>query len=566
MACSGDLYAIVLVSTLVSVFILISISHSCEESGIECYFNQTSKSLDIFYIVISSVGSAVFLLYAVILARNKINGNSVQSGLNIKKGEVLKNVFLFIFTFVITVRCINEIEHEYCMIKRFEEATSSGYINQSCAYNPELVIYDNIDRLMYIIFCVIQCGFLFSTLGSRFHKSLVQFFTFTIYITNTVNLVHTLVDSYMSAETEDRKDFQSCLLPGVNITECHENSSFDFLKKFSEISKVEVSFLCMILMFELASVVENPTNAHNETHTEGGNNDDSNCIEVICTDRTSVNGVSNQTSVNNAESSSGHDINESTRLLPNSESISTTNNTDMMIHRQSFWTICCGIGIAISLLLALYVRISFLEHKDTFIISDTTDKSEVLSHLSNVYIAYFVYQMVIKAVMITLLIFAFKMKEPNTRTRINQSDRFHNSIISVSFSGSFIALLVQILGCIISTPLTHNTILIAVKNVVNIIEISLQRFVLLKIYCPRSPATTLSMPLIFFILSFMNGELWLIDNWFGITPYEQFVIRIMLNVNIEKVFSQFVLGFVCFFRIESFVTFFELYCDVKIKN
>ena len=62
MACSGDLYAIVLVGTLVSVFILISISQSCEERGNECYFNPTSKHLDIFYIVISSVGSAVFLM------------------------------------------------------------------------------------------------------------------------------------------------------------------------------------------------------------------------------------------------------------------------------------------------------------------------------------------------------------------------------------------------------------------------------------------------------------------------------------------------------------------------
>lgn len=486
MACSGDLYAIVLVGTLVSVCILISISQSCEERGNECYFNQTSKHLDIFYIVISSVGSAVFLIYAVILARNKINGNSVQSGLTIKKGEVLKKVFLFIFTCVITIKCIIEIEHEQCMINRFDEANSSGYINQSCAYNPEMVKYDKMDRLMYIVFCIIQCGFLFSTIGSRFNKSyLVQFFTFTIYMTNAVNLVHALVESYMSAETEDRKHFQSCLLPGLNITECPENASYDVVKQFGEISEVEVSFLCMILMFELASVdgiVQhgNPMNEHNETHTEDGNNDDRNSIVVISTDRTSVNGVSNQhqiprsqeiestsvsnagsssrhvigesTSDSNAETSSRHDMNESTLLLPNSESISTTSNTDMMIHRQSFWTICCGIGIAISLVLGLYVRIAFIEDKGTFIIFDTTDKSEVLSHLSNIYIEYFVYQMVIKAVMITLLMFVFNIKDASTPTRICQSDRFHNSIMSVSFSGSFIALLVQLWGCIIMTP------------------------------------------------------------------------------------------------------------------
>ena len=206
-----------------------SLSQFCEEPTNECYFNPTSKHFDIFYIVFSSVGSVVFLIYSVVLARNKINGNGVQLGLTIKKSESLKKMFLFIFTCAITVRCIIEIEHGNCMITHFEEANSLGYINQSCAYNPEMVSYDNMDRLMYIIFCIIQCGFLFSTIGSRFHKSyLVQFFTFTIYMTNTVYLVHTLVESYMSAATEDRRHFKSCLLPGVNITECPVNTSYGF--------------------------------------------------------------------------------------------------------------------------------------------------------------------------------------------------------------------------------------------------------------------------------------------------------------------------------------------------
>ena len=356
-----------------------------------------------------------------------------------------------------------------------------------------------------------------------------------------------------------------------------------FFKKFGEISEVELSFLCMILMFELASVdgiVQhgNSMNENNETNDEGRSNGDENWTVVTYSGINGVNDVSNphqtssaqeneSTRINNGETSSLHDMDESTPLLPNSESsISTRSNTDMMIHRQSFWTISFGIAIAISLLLALYFRVSFLEDKDTFIIYDTTDKSEVLSKLSNLYIGYFVYQMVIKTVMIAVLVFVIKMKSASTPARICQSDRFHNSIISVSFSGSFIALLIQLWGCIISTPLTHNTILIAVKNVGTIIEISLQRFVLLKIYHLPSPSTKLSMALIFFILSFMNGKFWLIDNWFGLTPYEQFVMRVMLDPKIEKVFSKFVLAFLCFFRIESFVAFYEVYCDVKIQK
>lgn len=147
------------------------------------------------------------------------------------------------------------------MITHFEEANSLGYINQSCAYNPELENYSNIDRLMYIIFCIIQCGFMFFTIGAKFDK-LYLVFTFTIYVTNTVNLAQELVNPYMSAENKDQAHFQSCLLPDVNITECPMNTFYDFFKKFSEISKIELSFLCMILMFEFASV--------DGKNTEGG--------------------------------------------------------------------------------------------------------------------------------------------------------------------------------------------------------------------------------------------------------------------------------------------------------
>lgn len=525
---SGVLYAIVLVGTLVSVFILITISQSCEERGNECYFNPTTKHINIFYIVISSVGSAVFLIYTVILARNKITGNGAQPGLTTKNSDVLKKLILFIFTCAISGKCIIEIVYKNCMNNRFEEAYSSGYINKSCAYNPETMQYSTIDRVMHIIFCIIQCGFIFSTIDSKFNKSfLVQVFSFTIYMTNTVNLVHILVESFLSAKTEDQKHFQSCLPPGVNITECPVDKGYSLFKRFGEISEIELSFLCMILMFELASVDGNSTNEHQST------------------------------SINNTETSSRHGVDESTRLLPSSGS----SVTDMMIHRQSFCTICFGIVTASSFLLAMYFRMSLLDDEYTLIISNTTDKSEVLPNLSINDIGDFVYQMVTKAVMIALLMLVIRMKSTSTHASILQLDRFHNFIISVSFSGSFIGLLVQLWSCM-TIPLTPNTILIAVKNVVTVIEISLQRFALLKIYHPCSP---LSMVLILFVLSCMNGELWAFYSWYGITPYEHFVGRLVLNDKIEEVVSQFVLGFLCFFRIESLVVFYEWYCAVKIK-
>lgn len=526
---SGVLYAVVLVGILVSVFILILSSQSCEERGNECYFNPTMKHIDIFYIVISSVGSAVFLIYAVILACKKITGNGAQSEQTTKHSDVLKKLILFIFTCAITVKCIIEIVHKNCMNNRYEEAYSSGYINKSCAYNPKTMQYNTIDRVMHIIFCIIQCGFIFSTINSKFNKSfLVQVFSFTIYMTNSINLVHILVESFLSAKSEDQRHFHSCLLPGLNITECPVGSSYSFFKSFGGISEIELSFLCMILMFELASVDGNSTNEHQWT------------------------------SVNNTETSSRDGVDYSIHLLPSSGS----SVTDMMIHRQSFCTICFGIVTASSFLLAMYFRISILlEDDDTFIISNTTDKSEVLPNLSINDIGDFVYQMVTKAVMIALLMLVIKMKSTSTHASILQLDSFHNFIISVSYSASFIGLLVQLWSCMI-IPLTPNTILIAVKNVVTGIEISLQRFALLKIYHPCSP---LSMVLILFVLSCMNGELWVFYNWYGITPDEHFVGRQVLTDKIEEVVSKFVLGFLCFFHIESLLVFYEWYCAVKIK-
>ncbi|XP_052067913.1 uncharacterized protein LOC127707434 [Mytilus californianus] len=556
---------IVLLTVLTTTFVIQIKLSTCDSHECDSYIHP--RNIYIFNMVLCIIGIAALFLYLILWSVNEKNEETVQMRQHKSKTDMLTKVFMWIFTFFITIFSMITILNVKEKMNHFKDLNSTGIINSTCKYK---LSYDESIfnfKIVQIIFCLIQSMFLQLTFGIRFYRSiLIKVVTFFIFWANASHFVLILVNAYTSSEDNSRNSYKECTLR--QTTDWSVKQAYDVFAHFCKPMEGQYSVLCMLQIFEVSSIGVRyccTSKQGNQKHKSQSTLEHANNEEKPLLSR-------HKTDDKDADSKNLN-IDPLTNERPenackDAENLSVNVDRTKALKELAFQRYTQMSGIAVIFLFIPDCATSIYSLSLNRI-NESYASSTTVRRLNGVETSYFVYHILLHAVMLLLFMFCFYMlygsKTYFEKLTDGKIPSFKSSyfVISLSFLASFAFYGVNLTAYVLFTQSTPITILI-VENLFSVLQISIQMFLILKVNELKKSKISSSFPRasmthIFLIISVMNLGFWFASNFMGMSNYTKFVLTEILGDKTQHALCHIFIAFVCFFHFKSCAKFYELF-------
>lgn len=583
---------LVLVTILTVTFVIQLSLSTCD--SLVCHGLINPRNTYIFNTVLCASGIVALVSYFILWKVNENNEETVHIRQHKGKTDNLVKVFMWIFTFFTTLFSMISILNGRAKKEKFNELKSNGNITINCTYNSNYdeAVFDY--RIVQIIFCLLQSMFLQLTFNIRFYRCvLIKLVTFLIFWANASHFVLILVNAYVSSENDSNNSFEKCIRPYIGKIHWEMKDAYKLFARFCKPMEGEYSVLCMLQIFEVSSrgvryitTSTRESAIEHKTHAESkqANDEQKPLLSKQCTDNNEDYGVKSSRSIlariqtNNTHEDEHVNILISDDNLPKSTADKQHFNEGKhealdrkeTMQKMSFYRFTHITGVAVIFLFIPDCGLSIYALANDGI-TNTCFNLTTCRGLKNEETIFYVYHIILHIVMLFLFMFCFYMLYgPKTyfeRLEVWEIPFLNSShfVISLSFLASLTFYCVILTAYSLFTQMTTITLLI-VKNVLVVLQISIQIFLILKVNeFKKSKFSTsfpqVSMTHIFWVISVMNLGFWFTSNFMGMSNFTKLVLNEILGHKTEHALSHIIISFVCFFYFKSCAKFYELFRD-----
>ncbi|XP_052067911.1 uncharacterized protein LOC127707433 [Mytilus californianus] len=578
---------LVLVTILtITFFIQLSLS-TCDSPVCHEYINP--RNVYIFNTVICASGIVSLVSYFILWKVNENNEEAVNIRQHKGKTDSLVKVFMWIFTFFTTLFSVISVLNGRAKKEKFNDLKSNGNITINCTYNSRYdeSVFDY--RIVQIIFCLLQSMFLQLTFNIRFYRCLlIKIVTFLIFWANASHFVLILVNAYVSSENDLKNSFDKCIRPYPGKIHWEIKDAYKLFARFCKPMEGEYSVLCMMQIFEVSSrKVRYYTSSDREksderiTHEkpEKANDERNPLLSSHSTDNSEDYREKSPQSMLTREKPENTHKDGLVKIciqddnLPKStddkhESKCESLDRKKTMEKMAFYRFTHITGVAVIFLFIPDCALSIysLAHDG---INKTCFNLTTCRSLKHEETIFFVYHIILHIVMFFIFMFCFYMLYgPKTyfeRLEVWKIPSLNSShfVISLSFLASLTFYCVILTAYSLFTQMTTITLLI-VKNVLVVLQISIQIFLILKVnefkkskFSSSFPKVTMTH--IFWVISVMNLGFWFTSNFMGMSNFTKLVLKEILGHKTEHALSHIIISFVCFFYFKSCAKFYELF-------
>lgn len=558
---------LVWLTVLTTTFVIQLNLSTCDSHECNTYIHPIN--IYIFNIVLCIIGIVSLFLYFILWSVNEKNEETVQVRQDKGKTDMLTKVFMWIFTFFITIFSTITILNVKEKMNHFKELNSTGKIYNTCKYK---LSYDESIfhfRIVQIIFCLIQSMFLQLTFGIRFYRSiLIKIVTFLIFWANASHFVLTLVNDYRLSEDSSSNGYKECTR--TQTSDWSVKQEYDVFAHFCKPMEGQYSVLCMLQIFEVSSIgvrysctpKQDNQNHKYQSIIEHSNDEEKPLLSRCKTDNKDAHSKNLQ---KDAITSERHE-----NACKYAEIQTVNVNRTKALKELAFQRYTQMSGIAVIFLFIPDCATSIYSLSLNRI-NESYANSTTVRRLNDVETGYFVYHILLHAIMLLLFMFCFYMlygtKAYFEKLAAEQIPylKLSSLVISLSFLASFTFYCVNLTAYVLFTQSTPITVLI-VENIFSVLEISIQIFLILKVHEFKKAKISSSFPQasmthIFLIISVMNLGFWFAINFMGVSNYTKFVLKEILGDKTQHALCHIYIAFLCFFHFKCCAKFYELFRD-----